>query len=345
MTTPSKTVRWSAEQAEEWRRNQPWLAGFNYIPAYACNTTEWWQEESFDIASMDRELGWAADIGYNSTRVFIQYLVWKQNPAAFKDRFSSFLCLAEKRGISVMPVLFDDCAFGEPLQFDPFPGQQRTPIPGMILPSWTPSPGRLLARDPEEKGSLRDYVDDMLRSFGGDSRVLLWDLFNEPMNVAETGTPAFLEELFGWARKAGAQQPLSAGIWNDNQHVNEVLTALSDIITFHVYANAEGVLQRIQKLRKYGRPLVCTEWMARAAGSRFDTDLPIFAREGVGCYQWGLVSGRTQCRFPWSNSPGGAEDPKTGWFHDILHADGTPYRPGEVDVIKKILKVDSMKNL
>jgi len=90
-------------------------------------------------------------------------------------------------------------------------------------------------------------------------------------------------------------------------------------------------------MKQQGRPVICTEWMARARGSRFDTDLPVFKQERVGCYQWGLVNGRTQAQFPWWNGPGGQVDPKVGWFHDILHSDGTPYRPDEVETIRRII--------
>ena len=105
----------------------------------------------------------------------------------------------------------------------------------------------------------------------------------------------------------------------------------------------------LAELRQRFGPLIVSTVYANAAvgftgddflnlAVRFDTDLPIFMAERLGCYQWGLVSGRTQCRFPWSNKPGGAEDPKTGWFHDILYADGTPYRVAEVEAIKTTLR-------
>ena len=192
----SSPLRWTRRRPRAGtRRSRGWSG--STMSSYACNTTEWWQEESFQPDIMDRELGWAAEIGYNTTRVFLQYLVWKHNPGGFKARFDRFLSLAQRHGISVMPVLFDDCTFGEPKQLDPFLGEQRPPIPGMILPSWTPSPGRRLGTDPAEQPALREYVQDMLRSFGGDRRVLAWDLFNEPMNVVGVGQPDFLRGLFG----------------------------------------------------------------------------------------------------------------------------------------------------
>lgn len=328
--------RWTEAKAQSWYDSLPWIKGFNYVPSYAGNTTEWW-ETPLDTAVIGRELGWARDLHYTSTRVFLQYIVWKKDPAAFKRNFSLFLELASSRRISVMPVLFDDCAFGRPVQVDPYLGKQRDIIPGMILSNWTPSPGVKLGTNLSEAESLRRYVHDMLKTYGNDKRILLWDLFNEPMNEAKVGTPDFLVRLFAWAREAGPVQPLSVAVWFNapDDPLNVVMIAYSDIITYHLYANRDDMASRISQLKKQNRPLICTEWMARPAGSSYEKELPLFQSEKVGAYQWGLVNGRTQCQFPWWNKPGGGVDSTFGWFHDILHTDGTPYRQEEIDVIKK----------
>jgi hypothetical protein len=71
---------WTPRQAWDCQKNQPWLVGFNYVPSTAANTTEWWQRETFDPKTIDRELGWAGKLGFNTTRCFLQYLVWKHDP-------------------------------------------------------------------------------------------------------------------------------------------------------------------------------------------------------------------------------------------------------------------------
>ena len=48
-------------------------------------------------------------LGYNSCRVFVQYIVWKADPQGLKKRFAQLLELADKHHLRVMPVLFDDC--------------------------------------------------------------------------------------------------------------------------------------------------------------------------------------------------------------------------------------------
>ncbi len=339
---PERPRRWTREEAWNWYKKQPWLVGFNYVPSTACNTTEWWQAETFDPETIDRELGWAEDLGFNTIRCFLQYIVWKNDPDGLKKRFDRFLGIADKRGITVMPVLFDDCAFGDPPQLDPYPGKQRDPIPGMILPSWTPSPGRKRGLDPAERPSLERYVRDMVSSFRDDRRIIVWDLYNEPMNRAKVGTPDMLRDIFRWARAARPSQPLTIAVWNGNEEINRVMQAESDVISFHNYGPLKAVRERMNVVKREERPVLCTEWMARPRGSNFATELPMFKREAVGCYMWGFVNGRTQCQFPWWNKPG---DPvrEPGWFHDILHPDGTPYRPEEIETIRKYTTKTSRK--
>jgi hypothetical protein len=96
--------QWTREQAGEWHKKQPWLVGCNFLPSTAVNDVEMWQAETFDPKTIDRELGMAEELGLNSVRVFLNYVVWKADPDGFKKRFSQFLEIADKHGISVMPI-------------------------------------------------------------------------------------------------------------------------------------------------------------------------------------------------------------------------------------------------
>jgi hypothetical protein len=332
----SLNYRWTEQKANRWYDSIPWIKGFNYVPGYAGNTTEWW-ENPVDTSIISRELLWAHNLGYTSTRVFLQYIIWKKDAIQFKRNFELFLKLAASKKISVIPTLFDDCAFGVPPQLDPYPGKQRDIIPGMILSNWTPSPGKSAGNDPAEVPLLEKYVKDILKSFGKDPRILMWDLFNEPMNAAKTGTPDFIVRLFTWAREADTDQPLTTAVWSGqlDRSINIVMLAYSDVISFHLYSDSAKMAKRIAEFKKFNRPVICTEWMARPAGSSYEKELPLFKSEKVAAYQWGLVNGRTQCQFPWWNKPGGKVDSVYGWFHDILHTDGTPYRQAEIDIIRK----------
>jgi len=325
--------RWSIEQANEWYARQPWLVGCNFIPSSAINQLEMWQVETFDPAIIDCELGWAASIGFNTVRTFLHDLAWEADPAGFKERLNFFLEIAYLHGIRPIIVIFDDC-------WNPNPkiGSQPAPRPGIHNSGWLQSPSLdVVNRGASAWFHLERYVTDIIGSFANDKRILFWDLYNEPGNNgnAEKSLP-LVQYAFEWARGASPSQPLSVGLWNDYPTLNEFQLAASDIITFHNYYPEDNLIKQIKQLKEYGRPVICTEYMARTQGSLFEKCLPIFRAENVGCFNWGLVSGKTQTIYPWE-SPGDQAEPEL-WFHDIFHSDGTPYRLEEIDFIRGITK-------
>jgi len=322
--------RWTAKKANAWYAQQPWLLGSNFIPSTAINQLEMWQALSFDPETIGRELGWASAIGFNSVRVFLHDLVWQADADGFKRRIDRFLDIAAYKGIRPILVLFDDC-----WNANPQPGKQPEPVPGVHNSGWVQSPGEKIVTNPASWGRLESYVKGLLGAFAGDERILTWDLYNEPGNkgLGERSL-GLLRATFEWAGAIRPQQPLTAGVWADYPALNEFQIENSDILTFHHYADAASLLEWIQRFKEYGRPVVCTEYMARTRGSRFSTHLPVFKRERVGCYNWGLVSGKTQTVYPWE-SPEGAAEPET-WFHDVFQQDGTPYDEVEVTIIKRL---------
>ena len=194
-----------------------------------------------------------------------------------------------------------------------------------------------MVNDPQTWGRLERYVKDIVGAFGKDERVLFWDLYNEPGNNGlDAKSLPLVKAVFQWARAAKPEQPLSVGIWYGNKTLNDYQLAESDVITFHNYNDANNLRGEIKNLKKLGRPVICTEYMARKQNSLFTACLPVFKEEHVGAYNWGLVTGKTQTIYPWG-SPKGGPEPKV-WFHDIFRADGGPYDPKEVAVFKKLTK-------
>jgi hypothetical protein len=144
-----------------------------------------------------------------------------------------------------------------------------------------------------------------------------------------------LETCFQWARAVDPMQPLTVGVWAPNPRLNKLQLEQSDVISFHQYMGATALKTKIKELKQqYGRPVLCTEWMARTVESRIETHLPIFKEEHVGCFTWGLVSGRTQTIHSWTDRPGSS--PPALWHHDLLHPDGSAYSDGEIEVIKRL---------
>ena len=84
--TPAIGTVWTVEKANAWYSQHKWITGANYIPATAINQLEMWQADSFDPATIDKELGWAQNIGFNTMRVFLHSVAWKQDPEGFKKR-------------------------------------------------------------------------------------------------------------------------------------------------------------------------------------------------------------------------------------------------------------------
>ena len=100
---------WTPEEANGWYAEKGWVSGCNFIPSNAINQLEMWQEESFDPETIDRELGWAEDLGFNCMRVFLHHKLWEQDSEGFKQRIDSYLALSSSHGIRTMFVFFDDC--------------------------------------------------------------------------------------------------------------------------------------------------------------------------------------------------------------------------------------------
>ncbi len=350
----AKTARWTVAQAAEWQKNHPWLVGCNYNPATAINELEMWQADTFDPATIDRELGWAQSLGFNSIRVFLHYLPWKQDREGFLNRMDQFLTIADKHGIGVMFVPLDAV-------WDPYPhaGKQPAPKPHVHNSGWVQCPGAEILGNPARHDELEGYIKDVVGRFKNDKRVQVWDLFNEPDNDNKSSygdkelpnkaemSLLLIRKAFAWAREVGPSQPLTSGVWIGNWPDPTKLSPMerfqlgnSDVISFHSYAPLDKACKCVEHLRRYNRPLLCTEYMARPAGSTFDPLLGYFKQQKVGAYNWGFVAGKTQTNYPWDSwhKKYTAEPPL--WFHEIFRTDGTPYIPAEVNYIRKITGVN-----
>lgn len=321
---------WSIQKAQQWAKIQPWLRGSNFNPSSAINQLETWQAESFDPVTIDRELGWAESIGFNCMRVYLHHLAWEVDKDGFKKRLNDYLTIADKHGIKTIFVFFDDC-WNATYQA----GKQPDPKPGIHNSGWVRDPGDILYSNPEIINLLEAYVKDVLTTFRDDSRIVVWDLYNEPGN-SDYGNKSLplLKKVFEWGRKVNPSQPLSCGIWNNSlKDFNAFQVANSDIITYHNYSNVVNHQVMIDSLKLHNRPLVCTEYMARKNNSLFSTIMPVLKEQNIGAINWGLVSGKTNTIYAWSTPmPDGAEPAL--WFHDIFRKDGTPYLKEETDLIK-----------
>ena len=105
----TQNSRWTEDQANAWYAHQVWPVGANFLPSTSINQLEMWQPETFDTATIDRELGWAEGIGMNTMRVFLHNLAWEQDPKGFEHRIDVFLAITARHHIRPIFVLFDSC--------------------------------------------------------------------------------------------------------------------------------------------------------------------------------------------------------------------------------------------
>ena len=346
--------RWPAAKAAAWYAGIDWPVGANFVPSTAINQLEMWQAETFDPETIGRELGWAAEAGMNTMRVFLHDIPWFEDREGFCGRIDRYLEAAGRHGIRTMFVFFDSV-------WNPLPksGKQPDPVPGVHNSGWVQSPGKLILADPEKQDALKPYVTGILERYRNDSRVLAWDLFNEPDNsnggkwggtaAEDLSAPEklkhaarLLEKAFAWAREVDPGQPLTAGVWADPvwltapNDVHTISLRNSDVISFHTYDGPEITRTIVQDLQSLGRPLICSEYMARCRNSTIQAVLPVFKEFRVGAYQWGLVSGRSQTIYPWDSWEKAYSAEPEPWFHDLFRRDGTPYAHEEIGAIKKL---------
>ena len=350
--------QWSAEKANAWYAEQPWLVGANFVPSNAINQLEMWQADTWSPELITKELGWAADLGMNTMRVYLHDIPYKTDAEGYKNRISEFLDICQQHNIKPMFVIFDSV-------WDPYPeaGPQPEPKQGLHNSGWVQSPGAAYLTDKSKWPELEEYVVWLVGSFKDDDRILAWDIVNEPDNdnANSYGANNLKEEpenkkelgvelvkaAFGWARKANPSQPITSapwyGEWSSLDAMNEMnrwLVTHSDIITFHNYADSADFRQRVEHLKQFNRPMICTEYMARPQGSTFQDILPIAKANNVGMINWGLVAGKSNTIYPWDSWQQAYEDEPPVWFHDIFREDGTPYRPEEIQFIREMTGIE-----
>lgn len=329
-------------------RAQPWPLGGNFLPASAINQLEMFQAATFDPKEIDKEFAWADSAGMTTMRIFLHDLLWQQDAPGFRQRIDAVLTIAARHHIKPVLVLFDSC-------WDPDPklGPQHAPLPGIHNSGWVQSPGIALG-NPANEPRFEAYVEGVVGAFADDNRILAWDVWNEPDNLGGGNytnnlpdkvrlVQTMLPKVFAWARSTGPSQPLTSGVWThdiwDNpaawSPTEKVQLTESDIISFHDYSWPEKFESRVKSLEKLHRPLLCTEYMARGAGSTIDNSLPIAAAHHVGMINWGLVQGKMQTYLPWDSwqVPYVHREPAV-WFHDLFYPDGRPYREREIEILR-----------
>jgi len=351
--------RWSEQRAWDWQKENGWMVGTNFNPSNSINQLEFWQEDTYDLVTIEKELEWSAELGMNLHRVYLHNLLWDQDSLGFLKRIENYLKIADNKNIKTLFVLFDDCWHPAPKL-----GKQPAPTPFVHNSQWVQAPGALILGDSLRHKELKSYVKGVISNFADDKRVVGWDIYNEPGNEAlnlkghnkfeikenkHIFTLSLIKKAFKWAREVNPSQPMTSCIWKASgkdknwskldslSDLSRFAISNSDVISFHTYGNIEEMRLRVEQLEKYNRPILCTEYLARGQGSTFQEILPLLKEKQISAINWGFVAGKTNTIFPWSSWEEEFDSLPKIWHHDVYLPDKTPYDQNEIDFIKEIL--------
>lgn len=350
--------KWSQERAWEWYHSRPWIRGCNFMSSDCANRVDQWQEYGFEekFETAKRELALLSETGFNSIRIILEYIVWEKEHDGFMQRLEQYIDAAAQNGISCMIVFGNDCMPPkEELLKRMHLGKQHV--------DWGYHGGRKVSQHGAFDGagySLLDepklaekhyaFVREVVTKYKDDNRVLMWDVFNEPGN-SKRGSMSLphLKKFIEIIREINPVQPLTVGIWSQTTNhdalfeIEKYGLENSDIISYHNYSSYANNIEEMNILRKYGRPVINTEWLNRCGGNTVEEMFPLFWLERIGCYNWGFVAGKYQTYEPWNGVwDGYREKPEnyrdfdfTKWLHDLYRPSLNPYNPSEIEIIKK----------
>jgi hypothetical protein len=348
----AQSHQWTPSVAEDWYAHQPWLIGANYLQSNTVNQIEMFQQETFDGDRIDMELGWAENLGINTLRVSLHELLWERDPGNLKARMGKLLNIAAKHKMKVIFVLFD--SVGDPY---PEPGHQRQPKQGVRDSVWVQSPGAKGLIDRVQREKALSYAEELVAFFSIDQRILAWDVWNEPEFV--NGSPYALSEppnkldlvremlpqVFQYVRAGTPSQPVTSGLYKGDwsspaklSPVQKIQIELSDFISFQNYDGPQEFEKRVQWLKAFNRPIMCTGFLARNQGSTVENILPIALKYDVGALVGDLVQGKTMRFLPWDSwqTPYVDHEPSV-WTQDLFRSTGPLYEPKDADIIRNMI--------
>ena len=152
-----------------------------------------------------------------------------------------------------------------------------------------------------------------------------------------------MKRIFDVARSVDPIQPLTSCVWRGLGHFSaaeKTALELSDLVSYHNYSSYADNVVMIDFLRRYGRPIINTEWLHRQQRNTVQEMFPLFFLEKIGCWNWGFVAGLSQTYEPWEYmyqrySAGERDIDFTKWQHDLFRPSLRPYDPREIELIER----------
>ncbi|MDP6046143.1 MAG: hypothetical protein QGG25_11085 [Phycisphaerae bacterium] len=316
------------------------LVGSNYTPAYAVNQVQFWHDFRADV--VEKELAAASKyFGVNTLRVYLHDINFFQDKKVLMANIEKFLVICAKHKIRPGFVFFDGCHRHEGIYLD----KPTKPVYGFHNSRWAQSPqARDIDKDNLEK--FKPYVQEIIKPYRKDTRVLFWEIHNEPPPGDE-----YRDKLkragYRWAKELKPTQPVinceKTSGWGDCKD--------SDIVDSHVYNNAWGFWEAFSKIgQEKNKGTVFTEagarWKAtrRIHGGATDVISWLEKRRAAGkstpgvYLTWELMVGNSNCRWHWVDNGHKAgkpdPEPEIPWC-GLMWPDATPVSLAEADACKK----------
>ncbi|CAE7475970.1 unnamed protein product [Symbiodinium natans] len=292
-------------------------------------------------------------LSFTAFRVFLHSMIYFASPETFLKTLEEFLDICHANGIGVGFVFFDDCWHHSGLDLQ----KPCLPTKGLHNDCWMASP-----QDVERYLGVehfKPYVQDLVRKFGQDPRVLWWEIINEP-GIRKHPYPQgnFSEALraaaFHWCKDLSPRQPviscwneaddttrgtntsISNSELNDAHQYNVPWNGTSNAVFQNLTGKMKGGLVTEAGARWYqgyptddGSPLTVVDWLTKLRGNPGAKFVP-----GV-MLDWEVMVSNSNTRWHWF-TPANAAEPAIPW-HQHLFPDGSPVSYTEAAAIRRYI--------
>ncbi len=288
------------------QRDWTWVHGAVFVPTNAVNEAQEWDQ--YDPAVNDRELHEASVYGITCVRVFLHEGIYEKKKDDLLREIDDFLSRAAKYHIKVDFVFFDSCWNNPPEDLTSPNYTYPAPVYGRHNSSWLKGPSDdVLGHYAAHKDELKAYVQDIVTAHKDDSRIALWETYNEP-DKGSAQVTQLMSDALGWVHDTGTSIPVTAtgGAFKGD--------AYSDFKSWHCYD--AGLW-----LPPDPASVLCTECMNRQDQSVPGVVRHFKGKEGFMMWEFGI--GRDNCRFSWDTLKNPAKSEPLVPFHGLIFPTAT----------------------
>ncbi|GAB5369707.1 hypothetical protein AAMO2058_001428600 [Amorphochlora amoebiformis] len=327
--------------------------GAQYQPSQSSNEDWWWHYDHYE-KQIQRELTLVKKaLNFTAIRVFLHSLIYKAHPPALLEKMHKFLEISSKNDLKVGFVFFDDCWNHQGLNLS----EPCLPRKGVHNGCWMASPQDIERTTDESKiqetvNSFKAYVTDIVNEFRQDTRVVWWEIFNEP-NVDPTVplpegnfSNILRQSAYAWITELNPTQPILS-CWDENN-----ATQINDHHQYSLPWNAEknevfanfsgrmkGGIVTEAGARWYpgyedaGNPLTVIDWLSKLRMNPNALFVP-----GV-MINWEVMVSNSNTRWHWGSAEDSSE-PAIPW-HQHIYPDGSPVSYTEAATIRRYISEQS----